>query len=137
MGDKQGIRDRVAQKAVKHGKEVGKEVKSQVSEMGSLAGGALASKGWMYPIQGFVYLISHPALYTPVKSAIVSALTMSIMVVGFMFLLTYVPQAGFLALFTGPLWLHCRRTSGLGRGVCHHSTTWQNPLPGYRSYRHL
>jgi len=96
-------RSKAKEVVVNRASAVGEEVKQQTSEIGRLAHSAITGRAWIYPLQGILYLSTHPALYKPIQSAIVSTITLAAITLALFFLLTYLPQASFLALFSGPL----------------------------------
>jgi len=93
----------VKQRAGNHAKSVGDEISKQVGATATLAKDASTSTAWLYPIRGVFYLAGHRELYKPILSALMGAALVSVITVLACFVLLYLPQAGFLALFSGPL----------------------------------
>ena len=93
---------KIKQRAGKHAQAVSDEVAKQVSSTASLAKGAATSTSWHYPIRGIFFLVSKPELYKPIMSALMGAALVSVITVVACFVLGYLPQAAFLAMFSGP-----------------------------------
>lgn len=64
---------------------------------------ALASRAYIYPPLGALYLLNHPSLWPPLLSRMLPCLALSIGVVVPMFLVTYLPQAAVLTMVNGPI----------------------------------
>jgi len=80
------------------------ELKSQSRTAAQTAQDAVHSRAWLYPIKGIVYFASHKSCWGPFAKALPPALAMSVRVLGFMFGLTYLPQAAFLSIINfGPI----------------------------------
>jgi hypothetical protein len=54
-------------------------------------------------IQGIFYLLSHRSLWKPLLSKLAPTTTLSVGVISFMFIFTYLPQLAVLAFLNGPL----------------------------------
>ncbi|KAH8802812.1 hypothetical protein F5884DRAFT_903437 [Xylogone sp. PMI_703] len=68
-----------------------------------LAQAVVKSRSYLYPINGIFYFLGHQSLWKPLLQKIVPTITLSIGVITFMFIFTYVPQMAVLALVNGPL----------------------------------
>ena len=64
---------------------------------------AVGSGGWIYPIRGILYFVSHPSLYRSISDVLIKCILGSVGVVVGMFVLTYLPQVAILAVVSGPL----------------------------------
>lgn len=64
---------------------------------------AVISHTYLYPPLGALYLLRHPSLWPPLLKKLPACLILSVVVVGTMFLVTYVPQAAVLSFVDGPL----------------------------------
>ncbi|KAF8601541.1 hypothetical protein BDV93DRAFT_413190, partial [Ceratobasidium sp. AG-I] len=64
---------------------------------------AVSSGAYVYPVKGIYYLVSHPRLYRPLIKPLALSLLTNLVILGFLFVVTYLPQAAFLSLFSGPL----------------------------------
>ncbi|KAL5353717.1 hypothetical protein ACLOAV_001758 [Pseudogymnoascus australis] len=62
-----------------------------------------SSGSFWYPIKGIFYFVYHRNLWKPFTSKILSTLTLSVSVVSFMFIFTYIPQVTILFFTSGPL----------------------------------
>lgn len=78
-------------------------VAEEVNRVRDLSMEAVRSKGYLYPLKGIAYFMSHPEIRKPLMSRLASTLSLSTGVIVFMFVFTYLPQAAVLALFNGPL----------------------------------
>lgn len=76
-------------------------LKSHLSHAASLLSSALVSRGWIYPVQGIVYLVSHPSLHKALYP-VLSQLLISAVVITVGLLLTLPIQSAFF-FFLGPL----------------------------------
>lgn len=76
------------------------EVKQFVGNTLSLLGNAVLSRGWIYPLQGVVYLATHPSLHKALYP-VLWQLVLSAAVVGVGLLLTLPIQSAFV-FFLGP-----------------------------------
>jgi len=64
---------------------------------------AANSGAYFYPIKGILYFVSHRELWKPLLSKLVPTMTLSLGVVAFMFIFTYLPQFAVLVFVNGPL----------------------------------
>jgi len=64
---------------------------------------AARSGAYLYPLKGIAYFLSHRALWKPLMSKLVPALTLGLTITGSMFVFTYLPQAAILAFTSGPV----------------------------------
>lgn len=69
----------------------------------ALAKDAVNSGAFLYPLKGIFYFATHRALWKPLLSRLIPTLSLSLGVVGFMFIFAYVPQALALSFVNGPL----------------------------------
>ena len=53
--------------------------------------------------QGIFYFVSHKSLWKPLLSKIIPTMTLSVAVIAFMFIFTYLPQLAVLVFVNGPL----------------------------------
>ncbi|KAF8185015.1 hypothetical protein K438DRAFT_1837266 [Mycena galopus ATCC 62051] len=63
---------------------------------------AVLSGGWMYPLQGVYYFLSHSSLYRAIFPVILKTLLTALGITAALFVFTYLPQVAFCALFSGP-----------------------------------
>jgi len=68
-----------------------------------LAHSAAKSGAYLYPIKGIFYFITHRSLWKPLLSKLVPTLSLSVGVIAFMFVFTYLPQLAVLVFVNGPL----------------------------------
>ncbi|KIP07117.1 hypothetical protein PHLGIDRAFT_106059 [Phlebiopsis gigantea 11061_1 CR5-6] len=66
------------------------------------SGEAVISLAWLWPIRGVIYTIMHPQIIFSVRGALMKSLSSSAILFAVLAFFTYVPQAAFLTLFTGP-----------------------------------
>jgi hypothetical protein len=64
---------------------------------------AVKSGTYVYPPHGVVYLVHRPALWSPIRAAMIPCILLSIAVIIPMFFFTYLPQAAILTLMNGPV----------------------------------
>lgn len=69
----------------------------------ALARSAAKSGAYLYPIKGIFYFISHKTLWKPLLSKLVPTMSLSVGVIAFMFIFTYLPQLAVLVFVNGPL----------------------------------
>jgi len=69
----------------------------------TLAKDAASSGAYLFPLKGIFYFVTHRALWKPLLSRLVPTLSLSLGVVVFMFLFTYLPQVAILTFVNGPL----------------------------------
>jgi len=81
-------------------KEVAVEDFNKFKEL-AIAGAKSGS--YLYPIKGIVYFISHKALWKPLLSKLIPTMSLSVAVIAFMFIFTYLPQLAVLVFVNGPL----------------------------------
>jgi hypothetical protein len=58
----------------------------------------------LYPFKGIYYFLTHPFLYPFLRIHIIPCFLLSIIILFFLFLFTYIPQVAFLAIIHGPGW---------------------------------
>lgn len=68
-----------------------------------LAHAALKSGAYLYPIKGIFYFFTHRSLWKPLLSKLVPTMSLSVGVIAFMFIFTYLPQLAVLVFVNGPL----------------------------------
>ena len=79
---------------------------------------AVGSGGWIYPIRGILYFVSHPSLYRSISDVLIKCILGSVGVVVGMFVLTYLPQVAILAVVSGPLaFIGCVCTAHMTLGI--------------------
>lgn len=78
-------------------------VTDEVERVKELSRQAARSGAYLYPLKGIAYYASHRELWQPLMSRLLPTITLSIGVVAFMFIFTYLPQAAILSIFNGPL----------------------------------
>lgn len=64
---------------------------------------AVSSGAYVYPVKGVYYLLGHPRLYKPIIKPLGLALITNLVILGFLFMVTYIPQAALMCIFNGPL----------------------------------
>jgi len=69
----------------------------------ALAHSAAKSGAYLYPIKGVLYFLSHRSLWKPLLSKLAPTMTLSVGVIAFMFIFTYLPQLAVLVFVNGPL----------------------------------
>lgn len=79
------------------------ELKSEATTIATNAGAALTSFAWLWPIRGLLYAVTHPHVILSVRGTLLKSLGSSALLFAVLAFFTYVPQAAFLSLFTGPL----------------------------------
>lgn len=62
----------------------------------------VVSASWLYPFKGIYFYAAHPAWWPLFGRRIFPLIVVSILVFGFLFTFTFLPQAAFLAIFHGP-----------------------------------
>ncbi|OBT61256.1 hypothetical protein VE03_09368 [Pseudogymnoascus sp. 23342-1-I1] len=81
-----------------------KEIAAEdISRAKELAFKTASSGSFWYPIKGIFYFVYHRNLWKPFTSKLLSTLTLSVSVVSFMFIFTYIPQVTVLFFTSGPL----------------------------------
>lgn len=78
-------------------------VRERAAHTTAVSKDAVVSRSYFYPPLGVVYLLRHTSLWPPVLSRIMACLLLSGAVIVPMFLFTYIPQAGILSIFNGPI----------------------------------
>jgi len=68
-----------------------------------LATSAAKSGAYLYPIKGIFYYLSHRSLWKPLLSKLAPTVILSLGVVSFVFIFTYLPQLAVLVFVNGPL----------------------------------
>jgi len=68
-----------------------------------LARSAAKSGAYLYPIKGIFYFLGHKSLWKPLLSKLVPTMSLSVGVIAFMFIFTYLPQLAVLVFVNGPL----------------------------------
>lgn len=84
-------------------KSLSSRLSSELSSVANLTTEAVLSGAWAYPLRGILYFLAHPALYRAAAPVLLKSALVSLAIVAFLFLFTYLPQAAFCALFSGPL----------------------------------
>ncbi|KAK4057212.1 hypothetical protein OIO90_001707 [Microbotryomycetes sp. JL221] len=79
-----------------------KIAKDDARSVGSFAGEAVKSGGYLYPIYGVLYLLRNPRLLNGVRPAIYKSAMWSAIATVALFVLTYLPQVAVLAVVSGP-----------------------------------
>jgi len=64
---------------------------------------SVVSSSFLYPFKGVYYFFSHPSYYPLFGRRLIPLIFVSILVFGFLFVFTYLPQVAFLAIFHGHL----------------------------------
>jgi len=64
---------------------------------------SVVSSSFLYPFKGVYYFLSHPSYYPLFGRRLIPLIFVSILVFGFLFVFTYLPQVAFLAIFHGHL----------------------------------
>jgi len=64
---------------------------------------AVSSGAYIYPVKGIYYLLAHPKLYKPLFKPLALSLLTNLGILAFLFVATYLPQAAFMCIFSGPL----------------------------------
>ncbi|KAG8777921.1 hypothetical protein FRC12_000125 [Ceratobasidium sp. 428] len=77
--------------------------RAQVQAASTVSQEAAASGAYVYPVKGVYYLLGHPKLYKPLIKPLGLALLTNLAILGFLFVVTYLPQAAFMCIFNGPL----------------------------------
>ncbi|KFZ11384.1 hypothetical protein V502_07576 [Pseudogymnoascus sp. VKM F-4520 (FW-2644)] len=81
-----------------------KEIAAEdISRAKEIAFKTASSGSFWYPIKGIFYFVYHRNLWKPFTSKLLSTLTLSVSVVSFMFIFTYIPQVTILFFTSGPL----------------------------------
>lgn len=78
-------------------------VRARATHVAHTATDAVASRTFLYPPLGTLYLIRHPSLWPPLLKRLPACIALSVVVVGAMFFFTYLPQAAVLSFVDGPL----------------------------------
>jgi len=68
-----------------------------------LATKAVKSGAYLYPIKGIVYFLTHRSLWKPLLSKLLPTVSLSVGVIAFMFIFTYLPQLAILVFVNGPI----------------------------------
>ncbi|EJU00902.1 hypothetical protein DACRYDRAFT_108257 [Dacryopinax primogenitus] len=74
-----------------------------LSRVSEIAQQGVTSKAWLYPVKGILYLIGHPSLLRPLIPTIALSLFVSLILTVSIFGAFYLPLAGLLAVFNGPI----------------------------------
>ncbi|KFY34958.1 hypothetical protein V494_06333 [Pseudogymnoascus sp. VKM F-4513 (FW-928)] len=88
------------EKSTARAKEIAAE---DISKAKQLAFQTASSGSFWYPIKGIFYFVYHRNLWKPFMSKLIPTLTLSVSVVTFMFIFTYIPQVTVLFFTSGPL----------------------------------
>ena len=64
---------------------------------------SVVSSSFLYPFKGIYYFLAHPSYYPLFGRRLIPLIFVSILVFGFLFVFTYLPQVAFLAIFHGHL----------------------------------
>ncbi|KAE8444647.1 hypothetical protein EG329_014395 [Mollisiaceae sp. DMI_Dod_QoI] len=62
----------------------------------------IVSTSWLYPFKGVWYFTTHREFWPLFQRRLIPLTILSIVVLGFLFTFTYLPQVAFLAIFHGP-----------------------------------
>lgn len=68
----------------------------------ALAKDAVNSGAYFYPLKGIFYFVTHSALWKPLLSRLIPTMSLSVGVIAFMFIFTYLPQVAVLTFVNGP-----------------------------------
>lgn len=82
--------------------KAGEVAKEDFEKYSALAKEAANSGAYLYPLKGIFYFGTHRALWKPLLSRLVPTLSLSVGVVAFMFIFTYIPQVAVLTFVNGP-----------------------------------
>lgn len=93
------LRDYVENEAVK----VKDIIKDDGTQFYSSALDGIKSISYIYPILGLAFLFNHSKILVQMKPLMYKSLIISISVLAFMFVFTYVPQVAILSIVNGPL----------------------------------
>ncbi|KAG8715804.1 hypothetical protein FRC11_014799 [Ceratobasidium sp. 423] len=77
--------------------------RSQVQAAANVSQEAVSSGAYVYPVKGIYYLLGHPRLYKPIARPLGLSFITNLVILAFLFLVTYLPQAAFMCIFNGPL----------------------------------
>ncbi|CAE6501183.1 unnamed protein product [Rhizoctonia solani] len=77
--------------------------RSQVQTAANVGHEAVSSGAYVYPVKGIYYLLAHPRLYKPIAKPLLLSLVTNLGILVFLFTVTYLPQAAFMCIFSGPL----------------------------------
>ncbi|KAL2822155.1 hypothetical protein BDW59DRAFT_173963 [Aspergillus cavernicola] len=77
-------------------------LRAESKHLSAVASDIAFSGAYLYPFKGILHLLTHPALYTPLKSILLKTLVSGISITTTLFIFTYIPQTTFMALFSGP-----------------------------------
>jgi len=69
----------------------------------ALAKDAINSHAYLYPLHGIFFFATHSALWKPLISRLIPTMSLSVGVIAFMFIFTYLPQVAVLTFVNGPL----------------------------------
>ncbi|ELU45167.1 hypothetical protein AG1IA_00801 [Rhizoctonia solani AG-1 IA] len=76
--------------------------RSQVRAAADVGQEAVSSGAYVYPVKGIYYLLAHPRLYKPIAKPLGLSFITNLGILAFLFTFTYLPQAAFMAIFSGP-----------------------------------
>jgi len=93
----------VRDKTVEHSKRAKDIAIDQVRLAATVGSEAVTSGVYLYPLDGVYYLLRHLHLWKPMRKPLLYSVLLSVVVTSTMFFWTYLPQAGFLCIFNGPL----------------------------------
>ncbi|KAF2757495.1 hypothetical protein EJ05DRAFT_391545 [Pseudovirgaria hyperparasitica] len=83
--------------------KVKETAREEVEKLRALTVDAARSTAYLYPLKGIAYFFTHRSLWKPLTAKLAPTMTLGVGVTTFMFAVTYLPQAAFLAIFNGPL----------------------------------
>ncbi|KAH9951062.1 hypothetical protein B0H21DRAFT_350305 [Amylocystis lapponica] len=76
---------------------------AELKEVALLAGQALISLTWIWPLRGIIFSLIHPNILLSVRSALLKSLSISVVIFGVLAFFTYIPQLAILVVVSGPL----------------------------------
>ncbi|KZT56005.1 hypothetical protein CALCODRAFT_524429 [Calocera cornea HHB12733] len=79
------------------------EAKQGFARMTQIAGEGVKSGAYWYPIKGIFYLLAHPSLLRPLIPTIALSVFVSLIITMSIFAALYLPTAGVLSIFNGPV----------------------------------
>ena len=84
-------------------KRITQTARQEIDHVTKLTTHGIESRGWLYPIKGLIYYLSHHELWKPLMNKLVPTLSLGTGITLFMFLVTYLPQMAIMAFTSGPL----------------------------------
>ncbi|KAI0791971.1 hypothetical protein C8Q75DRAFT_714888 [Abortiporus biennis] len=77
------------------------QLRAEATETAHQSSQAISSLAWLWPIRGIYFTVTHPEVVLSVKGTLVKSLLSSVITFIVLAVLTYLPQAAFLSIFTG------------------------------------